>query len=261
MIKTGSALLLFFIAFLLPLRADAVKTPHCTDPKPQTAPVIVNTQTSDGAVTLVWKEAADPVTHYMLTYGNQRDTYIYGATNIGPKGTHTFTVKGLTNSVRYYFRVAAVNNCRPGAFSHSVSIIVGKPEKVAHDMFTMPNLSLIKSVLGIATEPAKEKSKKILIANQTITCSTCIGGPLLVAQVILLSLYFYLSHKLSFIKPLFGVSIPLILFIIFSLFQKSCLYPSFFCSYFIQVSIVLFVISMILHKFMFFHKKITPITL
>lgn len=96
--------------------------PQCTDQKPGSAPVITNAQvTGDGEVTIYWNKANDPITYYLISYGDAPGKEQFGVPNAGDKNTTQYTVKGLTNGVTYYFKVKAVNGCTPGEFSNELS--------------------------------------------------------------------------------------------------------------------------------------------
>lgn len=89
------------------------------------APVLSSvTSNSDNKVTIVWKNSADPVSNYLVSYGVETAKYIYGAPNIGAQGTTSYTVDGLTGNKKYYFVVAATNNCGRSGFSNEISVIV-----------------------------------------------------------------------------------------------------------------------------------------
>lgn len=61
---------------------------------------------SDGTITYTWTPAAAQVTSYNLIYGTVPGSYPNTKTNI----TSPYTLTGLTNGVRYYARIVAVNN-------------------------------------------------------------------------------------------------------------------------------------------------------
>lgn len=101
-------------------------SPSCNDSKPTKAPVLLGyTTTSKNQVTLTWKKALDPVTHYLISYGVKPNIPLYGNPNIGDKNTTHYTVNALSGGVTYYFRVRAINNCTPGDYSNEIAVRVG----------------------------------------------------------------------------------------------------------------------------------------
>ena len=68
-----------------------------------------------------WSKALNPVTHYLLSYGREPGVAEFGNPNIGGKDSTSYTVYDLSDKTRYYFKVLAVNNCKPGDFSNELS--------------------------------------------------------------------------------------------------------------------------------------------
>jgi hypothetical protein len=254
MAKVGIIIGIFLLCFfyLSKQTTYAARTPHCTDPDPGGVPVITSITTSATSVTLAWTPVPPPVTYYLLAYGLSKDNLGYGAPNIGDQNTTSYTINDLTPGQRYYFRIKAVNNCEPGDYSDTASIVVGQNAKSA--VYKIPNLSLYKNELSTASA----KSHKIGTTHALVAsfCTTCLGFPLLVVQTITLALFLYLTHRVRGIKPIWGLIIPLIFFAIFMMSQKACSSNAFFCKYYIQLNILIFILAMIIHKFAFIHKKI-----
>lgn len=97
--------------------------PLCNDQKPQSAPYLLSAKNSSpNEITLVWSKAGDPVTYYLVNYGENQAKLQYGNPNIGGKDTTSFTVKNLNANVTYYFRVRAGNNCAPGDYSNVLEV-------------------------------------------------------------------------------------------------------------------------------------------
>jgi hypothetical protein len=80
----------------------------------------------NNSVTLTWTPALDPVTYYLLTYGTTPGSQTYGNPNAGGHGTTSYTVRGLSGGIIYYFRVRAGNGCMPGDFSNELSATPGR---------------------------------------------------------------------------------------------------------------------------------------
>ncbi len=121
--------------------------PVCNDPKPGNAPQLISAvPAGQNKVTLHWSEASDPVTYYLVTFGNQPGQQLYGNPNVGGKGTTSYTVSSLSSNQTYYFKVRAGNGCQPGDFSNEVAV---KPAGV---VFTgnVPS-GFAQGVLGVNT--------------------------------------------------------------------------------------------------------------
>ena len=117
--------IIVFIFFFAPQALNQVSANHCTDPKPNSAPILTGAVAGEDSVTLAWIEAQDPVTYYLVAYGRSKTEIEYGNPNIGGRGTTAYTVGGLTRGIKYYFKVRAVNGCKPGKFSNKLSAVPG----------------------------------------------------------------------------------------------------------------------------------------
>src|SRR3989338_943309 len=98
-------IIILFFTLYLPKTVDAA----CKAEKPGTAPTIISLVGGKESITLTWTEAKDPVTYYLIAYGTSSTKLEYGNTNIGPRGTTSFTINNLIDGTRYYFRVRAGN--------------------------------------------------------------------------------------------------------------------------------------------------------
>lgn len=98
----------------------------CADRAPEGAPML-KSAISKGSdqITLTWTAVADPVSYYLVAYGNESKKYIYGNPNVGGQGTTSYTVSNLANGKTYYFVVRAGNGCAPGSYSNEVSAVAG----------------------------------------------------------------------------------------------------------------------------------------
>jgi hypothetical protein len=94
----------------------------CNNSPPGSAPKLTSA-TALGAhqIKLTWTIASDPVTYYLLSYGQKSGQYIYGNPNIGPQGTISYIVSNLATGTKYYFVIRAGNGCAPGSFSNELS--------------------------------------------------------------------------------------------------------------------------------------------
>lgn len=101
-----------------------------TEDTPPPAPPTLRAIPGDGTVTLEWATVpVDDVVGYLVHYGYDEDTYwgtgaLQGRSPIDVGMTARATVDGLTNGVRYFFRVStydASNRASPGSYSYEVS--------------------------------------------------------------------------------------------------------------------------------------------
>lgn len=96
---------------------------QCTaQPPGQKAPHIYKTEAkSSTSILLYFAEGDDPANHYTLEFGNKSGEYIWGAQNIGGKGTRTYLVQSLAPNTTYYFRLRSMNDCAAGPWSGEAS--------------------------------------------------------------------------------------------------------------------------------------------
>lgn len=263
MVKAGFILgiITFFLSFFVffPQESYAVRTLRCNEVDPGSAPTITSVNTEGTAVTLTWTSAIDPVTHYTLAYGPTKEQLIYGAPNIGGREATTFTVQELSSGQRYYFRIRAVNNCEPGDFSDTVSVVVGVGNQTKLEI---PRLSFYKQV-KTATEASKhtEKEKKgmTVLGTKTSPCANnCMSLPLLAGELTTLLFYFWLAHKVRFVKPVFAFIIPVLFYLFFLSINKNCSSYFFFCEYFGTLSLIMFILIQLVQKQLFMHKILSP---
>lgn len=101
---------------------------------------------SNNKVTLTWTDSPNPVSNYLVSYGTVSKSYIYGDTNIGAQGTTTFTIGSLDASKKYYFAVAANNNCGRSGFSNEMSVVVNPIQSISKPIATPTSIPLATTV-------------------------------------------------------------------------------------------------------------------
>ena len=252
-------ILLFAYSFFAPQALNQVSANHCTDPKPNSAPILTSAVAGEDSVTLTWTEAQDPVTYYLVAYGKSETDIEYGNPNVGPRGTTTYTVGGLAKGVKYYFKVRAVNGCKPGKFSNKLSVIPGFRESVSNT----PNLSIYKTVpaASISATPTIEAEVDVpvplVIANEESSkCLICVSWQLLIVEAILLISYLYLARKVTFLKQIFSIAIPIAMYMLFWRINGECSINTFTCKYFLQLNVIIFMVIVIINKNKYFNFKI-----
>ncbi len=249
--------ILLFSFLLAPKVLNESYAVSCKNPRPEVAPVLLSAEAKDRSVVLTWKEAIDPVTHYLVAYSRNKTDLEYGNPNVGPRGTTTYTVLELTNGIKYYFKVRAENGCKPGKFSNKLSAIPGFANRPS-SFVRQPNLSIYKVVAAatVSATPAEELDDEkipppaplIVAGNQSLNCSTCTGLPLLGVELLLLAGFFYFSKKYIFLKQIYSVLIPFFVYLVFYKINGSCPNDSFWCKYFVQLNIILFMATIIFYK-------------
>jgi len=231
--------------------AFAAKLPKCRDAKPATAPVITQAIPGNGSVKLIWTEGEGPLTHYLLEYGLSKDQMIYGAQNIGPKGTTSYTVDYLINGTKYYFRVHAINNCSHKD-SHTVSAVAGG-NIVSAGETNLPRLSFFKNDATATSTFSQENSKGAAVpvaAEKTkLKCANnCYGIHLLLLELTTLFAFFYLSYRYPVLRPIYSIIIPLLFAGIFYLLNHKCVSNEFMCQYFYILNATLFILFIALQR-------------
>jgi hypothetical protein len=93
----------------------------CTTSAPAAPQLTSAVANANNQITLTWTDSANPVSYYLVSYGNVSGQYIYGNPNVGNQGTTTYTINSLATATTYYFIVRAVNGCAPSNASNEVS--------------------------------------------------------------------------------------------------------------------------------------------
>lgn len=242
-------LLVFSALFTSPQVLNNVNAAVCKDKRPSSAPVLISAVADKDSVKLTWTEAMDPVTYYLVAYSRSETEIEYGNPNVGGRGTTTYTVGRLTKGVKYYFKVSAVNGCRPGKFSNKLSATPG----VVKSAPNKPNLSIYRPVQGIATtssalEENKTPVSKVIINQEPIKCLGCVSWQLLIIEIIVLLLFNYLTRRYTFIKPFYSIIIPILIYVLFRNINQDCMSKVFTCKYFAPLEVIIFISMIILYK-------------
>lgn len=248
-------IILFFSVLLAPILVGKADALSCKNQRPEIPPVLISAEAKDRSVVLTWQPAPEPVTHYLIAYARDETSLEYGNPNVGK--TTTYNVTELKNGVKYYFKVRAENGCKPGKFSNKLSAIAGFPSGIKSPT-RQPNLSIYKAVEGasksardldeLEDEKAPPPAPLVLANDQSLNCSRCSGLQLLGAEALLLVVFFYLSQRFTRIKKIYSILIPILIYLVFYKINGFCTNGSFWCKYFVQLNIILFMAFIILYK-------------
>lgn len=162
------------------------------------APVLTSVvSNTNHKATLIWVNSPNPVTNYLVSFGEESQKYIYGDPNIGPQGTTTFTVGSLTGNKTYYFAVAANNNCGRSGFSNEVSVIVKpipssptpKPTLVPTATIT-PSIPPVTTLVLYTPMPTETPKTAVMSSDTNVIRNWGIGiistGVLLIAAAVII---------------------------------------------------------------------------
>jgi hypothetical protein len=237
---------------------------RCEDARPSD-PVLLSAIAGEKSVTLTWSEPPESVSYYLVRYGLDKENMQWGNANIGGRGTTTFTVNELENGTKYSFQVGAVNGCRPGGFSNTMSVRAG----VTNTYIRTPKLSIRKNVLGETTIKeikkiggAQPPQESIAIPSKQDNCAfTCNSLPILIAEIVALIIFFIAANRNHKIRPIYSVFIPIATIALYYQFHGVCYSYKFFCRYFITLTITSYLLILIFEKFslLFHHSQVKKI--
>jgi len=122
----------------------------------------------------------------------------------------------------------------------------------------LPNLSIYKTGATI-NAPIPQEEKKILGVStpvKNISCQSCFDWQLLGLEILLLGGYFSLANKFQFLNKAFSIVVPVGIYILFLGINGGCTTNRFFCRFFFQLDLILFMLAVIINKHKFVHHKI-----
>ena len=94
----------------------------CTAGKPGSTPDLFQITTTSTTATLFFVPAKEPLTGYQISFGTNLNKLEYG-TSFNSKyypGVQKVTINLLKPSTKYYFKIAAVNDCMTGSWSKAL---------------------------------------------------------------------------------------------------------------------------------------------
>jgi hypothetical protein len=151
------------IVFTTPLTPTSTPTPtplnYCGDTAPDAPTLVSAVSTGAHSIKLTWTEPSNTLTYYLLVFGQKSGSYEYGSPNIGAKGTTSYTVGNLATGTTYYFKVEAVNGCKPGTYSNELSAKAGSvaaTPTVASTADTIEDDATVQHVADETITPTEE---------------------------------------------------------------------------------------------------------
>jgi hypothetical protein len=167
---------------------------------------------SNNTATLTWVDSADPVSNYLVSYGIASKNYVYGDSNIGSQGTTSFTVGSLSGNKKYYFAVAANNNCGASGFSNEVSAVVNPipstPTSTIEPTSTPDVTSAIVTDTQTDVPAPTDTPTPVPVAQDTNTTFRNLGIGILALGVVIIGSIFVIQKmkKKTRIPPMGGNS-------------------------------------------------------
>lgn len=230
------------------------KAPQCLDKPPQSAPIITSVIPGENSATVIWTEAEDPVTSYLIAYGTSTENYIYGNPNVGGKNTNSYTIAGLSGGKQYYIVVRAENNCAPGIFSQEATTFVsgaslnGNAAGFNEDILGTASVS---AETGLVEEIPDRNIFGVSNLDLQESCSTCrYAIYLFVINCILSSIYGYFCRDSIKWRSVFlrGLLIPVSLGVIFYVIEVECRGTVWYCRYFTFIIFSVYLVTMLIFK-------------
>lgn len=125
--KYISTLLLLTYLVLFGFVTKSEAAPRCPMEKPNHKPEIFQIDTTRTSATLYFTPVNNAVTEYRIVYGYAKGQDDFGVSY--PMGYYdgvlSYTINDLNPDTRYYFKVTAVNGCRYGYWSNTMSARTG----------------------------------------------------------------------------------------------------------------------------------------
>lgn len=161
--------------------------PVCHDQAPGGSPRLISAIAGENKVTLTWEKAPDPVTYYLIAYGESPGNYLYGNPNVGGPEATSYTVDNLSGGKTYYFVVRAGNGCAPGPFSNELA------SGPSGAVFEGAAPGFLPGVLGDQTEEGEINGGEVAGAQSKPVCPWWLILPLVGAG--LLAAYYWFTGK------------------------------------------------------------------
>lgn len=125
--KTIFSLLVISILTLFAFVPVSLAKPRCPMEKPNHKSEIFQIDTTRTTATLYFTPVNNAVTEYRIVYGYAKGQDDFGVSY--PMGYYdgvlSYTINELNPDTRYYFKVVAVNGCRYGYWSNTMSARTG----------------------------------------------------------------------------------------------------------------------------------------
>jgi len=152
--------------------SNPTHTYSCNDEKPNSIPTLTRALVSgNGQITLFWTKANGPVSNYQISYGTSSNAHQFGIPSFGDANTTTMDIKELTPNARYFFKVKALNGCKPGEFSNEISAVASRnfrslPLNIATIDNSATNNQPVKNEKSIVQSIKKDNPNRIVTSAQ-----------------------------------------------------------------------------------------------
>lgn len=205
----------------------------CNQSAPGTPSIFQAIENPGGSVLLRWNGVSENYTHYLISFGPDRNNFVYGAPNIGKD--NEYLVQGITPGARYCFYVKAINDCAPGPASNVWCINESAAPGEAVPEGFQPG------VLGEQTEIPSESVEPGSIMGDSSSCVR-LWLPILFVLAFVINLFFF--------NLIWSFVVSVLLFAIdFYLTRSSCC-PAIplLCQYFWVGSILSYLVPFVFKK-------------
>ena len=135
----------------------------CSDSAPSNTSLKSVARISATSVKLTWDKNSS-ATSYAISYGTSSGNYSYGATT----GDTEITINSLNPSLKYYFVVTPINNCKSGNKSGELSI-----SKISESNTVVTNTNVLgTSSASISQEASQSATQTNNTSKTSVTPST-----------------------------------------------------------------------------------------
>lgn len=145
-------------------RAEVV-TPSCTALKPESTPDLFQIDVTNNQATLYFTPLTGNVTNYFVAYGYENNDERFGVlTHQGSSsGVLSYTIKDLSPTMSYHFKIRPQNDCMPGNWSNSMAVTTSNGTVIKN----------YKNFISRALSYVPRKTSVLGAADTTTTGQSC----------------------------------------------------------------------------------------